>query len=176
MACLKPWFASTYHVDRCQNTGTVPQNIRSLLVASCKRDIDDGEYNIGTEKCEQEEKLKPGRQRSNIDGLAQLNLSIVSLAKDWGIEHMAFQEGDVGRRDGEVSLAVVAETGYSADDSVDFLADFPDDDGHGNRAADDEEIVGQGLVLVVVLGRSCWGTSPGLGSRSRRVARTHGDE
>ena len=87
--------------------------------------------------------MKSGGQCTDVDGLAELNLTVVSLAEDGGIEKVALQRREPLRRNGEVALFVVVEAGNMSSKSNDAFADFPDNNGDRHRAADDHQVLGK---------------------------------
>lgn len=157
------------HVESGQDAGTVADlggsNLKTLGIG----DLDDTEDDIGGEVGSEEQKLESRGKSADVDSLAQLNLAVVSLAEDGGVQDMAFEGGQVWIGNGPVSLAVVVERRDFSSQLVDLVGEFPDDDGHGHGAADDEEVVGQ-----FVVGDDAQGVKVGsLGVFLRTSCRSH---
>ena len=92
--------------------------------------------------------MEAGGKSADIDCRAELDFAVVTLAQDGGVEDVAFEEGEIRRWDGEVSLAVIAQASDRARVFCDDICNLPDDDCDRDGSENDEEVGGERFVVV----------------------------
>lgn len=135
------------HVDDGEDTRPVPEGGSGLDGLVEPRNAVDAEDDVGRKVADQEQELEPRGQGAEVDGGAHLDLAVVALPEHGGVERVALDEGQAAVGDGEVPLLLVVEAHDMADLLDELVVEAPDEQGGGDGAADDHEVVHQALVL-----------------------------
>lgn len=152
------------HVDDGEIASAVADEGANLAERPRVVDGDDAKSDIGRKVAQEEGELQACRESAHVEGAAELELAIVTLAEDGSILDVALEPRIGMVWDGEVALCVVVET-----DHLPHLAHHDDCnavDEHGRRddTQHEEQVVRKHLVHHVGIQAAGWTSHSRLGT------------